>query len=123
MDKSVIASRLKELRESLKLSQAKVASLNGTTTQASINRYENQQSDPSLDILIWYADFFDVSLDYIFGRTDKPQGKLYENQPKVVFEDEHMKDFIEMCFNPKSPANAKLKEMLFKLMEENKWGL
>lgn len=38
--------------------------------------------------MLWYADFFDVSLDYIFGRTDKPQGKLYENQPKVVFEDE-----------------------------------
>ena len=120
MDKSIVASRLKEVRESLKLSQAKVTSLNGTTTQASINRYENQQSSPSLDILLWYADFFNVSLDYIFGRTDKPQGKLYENQPKVVFEDKHMKDFIEMCFNPKSPANAKLKEMLFKLMEENK---
>ncbi len=120
MDKSAIASRLKELRESLKLSQAKVASLNGTTTQASINRYENQQSDPSLDILLWYADFFDVSLDYIFGRTDKPQGKLYENQPKVVFEDEHMKDFIEMCFNPKSPANAKLKEALLNLLKEDK---
>ena len=63
MAKGVIASRLKELRESLKLSQAKVASLNGTTTQASINRYENQQSDSSLDILLWYADFFDASLD------------------------------------------------------------
>ena len=36
MDKSVIASRLKELRESLKLSQAKVASLNGTTTHTSL---------------------------------------------------------------------------------------
>ena len=53
MAKGVIASRLKELRESLKLSQAKVASLNGTATQASINRYENQQSDPSLDILLF----------------------------------------------------------------------
>ena len=32
----------------------------------------------------------------------KPQGKPYENQSKVVFEDEHLKDFIEMCFNLKS---------------------
>ncbi|MEG2174980.1 MAG: hypothetical protein RR135_05810 [Oscillospiraceae bacterium] len=27
------------------------------------------------ELLVRYADDFDVSLDYIFGRTDKPQGK------------------------------------------------
>lgn len=117
MDNKVIANRLKDLRYSLKLSQAKVANLYGTT-QASINRYEHGQSDPPFEILLWYADFFDVSLDYIFGRTDKPQGKIYQNQPKVVFEDENMKNLIEMCFDPKSPANAKLKEALYSLLSQ-----
>ena len=117
--KKVISIRLKELRKSLNLSQTKIAELCGTT-QASINRYEHNQSDAPLEILLWYADFFDVSLDYIFGRTDKPQGILYKNQPKELFEDEHMKSIIEMCFDPKSPANAKLKEALFNLLKENK---
>ena len=29
-----------------------------------------------------------------------------------------MQEFIEMCFDPKSPANAKLKEMLLDMMKE-----
>ena len=72
-----VAQRLKSLRESVGLSQAKLAALMGAT-QASVNRYENGQSSPPLKILRWYADFFDVSLDYIFARTEQPEGKLYE---------------------------------------------
>ena len=117
--KEIIGTRLKELRDSLKLSQVKIANQCGTT-QASIYRYEHNESDVPLDILLWYADFFDVSLDYIFGRCDEPQGKLYQNQPKAIFEDENMKNMIEMCFDPKSPANAKLKEALLNLLKENK---
>ena len=61
-----VAQRLKSLRESVGVSQAKLAALMGAT-QASVNRYENGQSSPPLKILRWYADFFDVSLDYIFA--------------------------------------------------------
>lgn len=56
-----VAQRLKSLRESVGVSQAKLAALMGAT-QASVNRYENGQSSPPLKILRWYADFFDVSL-------------------------------------------------------------
>jgi len=68
-----------------------------------------------LKVLIWYADYFDVSLDYIFGRTDKPQGKLYDFQPKIE-DNEEMKLFIEMCFDPNSPMSGKLKDTLLKMM-------
>ena len=117
--KEIVAIRLRDLRKSLRLSQTKIAEQCGTT-QASINRYEHNLSEPPFETVLWYADFFDVSLDYIFGRTDKPQGILYKNRPKEIFEDENMKRFIEMCFDPKSPASAKLKEELFKLLKENK---
>ena len=66
-----VAQRLKSLRESVGLSQAKLAALMGAT-QASVNRYENGQSSPPLKILRWYADFFDVSLDYIFALPKLP---------------------------------------------------
>ena len=65
-----------------------------------------------------YADFFDVSLDYIFGRTDAPQGKLYQNQPKVTIDHAQLRDFLEMCFDPNSPANAKFKEAILGLFEK-----
>ena len=64
----ILAERMRTLREGMKLSQAKMAKLVGTT-QASINRYENHVGLPPHKTLLWYADYFDVSMDYIYGRT------------------------------------------------------
>lgn len=118
-----VAQRLKSLRESVGLSQAKLAALMGVT-QASVNRYENGQSSPPLKILRWYADFFDVSLDYIFARTEQPEGKLYEHKPKVVEaitqDNKELRQFVDMCFDPASPVSEKLRETLTKLLEEQR---
>ena len=65
----IVGERLRTLRDSIKLSQTKLANIIGTT-QACINRYETDVSSPPLTVLLWYADYFDISLDYIFGRTD-----------------------------------------------------
>lgn len=118
-----VAQRLKSLRESVGVSQAKLAALMGAT-QASVNRYENGQSSPPLKILRWYADFFDVSLDYIFARTEQPERKLYEHKPKVVEaitqDNKELRQFVDMCFDPTSPVSEKLRETLTKLLEEQR---
>jgi len=118
-----VAERLKNLREGLKLPQTKIAQMIGTS-QVSINRYESDKGSPTLETLLWYADYFDVSLDWVFGRTDKPQGKLYDYQPKYIEEktqdNDELKLFIEMCFDPKSPMNEKLKQSLIKMVERGK---
>ena len=118
-----VAQRLKSLRESVGLSQAKLAALMGAT-QASVNRYENGQSSPPLKILRWYADFFDVSLDYIFARTEQPEGKLYEHKPKVIEamtqDNKELRQFVDMCFDPTSTVSEKLRETLTKLLEEQR---
>ena len=111
-----VGRRLKALRESIGFSQVKMAQALGTT-QSSINRYENGQSSPSVELFRRYADYFDVSLDYIFARTDKPQGEIYHFMPKAAPEREELRRFIEMCFDPQSPMNEKLKETLFRMME------
>ena len=118
MDKKIVGERLKALREGVHLSQAKLAAMFESVDQPSIYRYENGTTFPSFNVLIQYADYFDVSLDYIFGRTNNPQGKLYEFQPQVFKDNKQMPELIEMCFDPNSPANAKLKDMLKKLIEE-----
>ena len=87
--------------------------------QSAVNRYENDQSDPSFETLLKYADFFDVSMDYIFGRTDAPQGRMFANQPKLEQGYPEMEQFIEMCFDPKSPMSQRLKETMLRLMKEN----
>ena len=91
---------------------------NGTITQSAINRYESGKSEIPNEILLWYADFFDVSLDYIFCRTDEPQGKLYKYQPKIPLDDKKMEEFLEMCFEPGTPANNKLKAAIITMLKE-----
>lgn len=35
--------------------------------------YEKGKTDPTLDSLVILADYFDVTLDYLLGRTDEPR--------------------------------------------------
>lgn len=112
-----LGKRLRGLRESVAFSQAKLAPELGTT-QSSINRYENGQAAPPIDLLRKYADYFDVSLDYIFARCDDPRGKLYESKISIPDDSPELHDFIEMCFDPGSPMNERLKESLLRMMKE-----
>ena len=112
-----IGERLRTLRNSLSLSQAKLAELLGIT-QSSLNRYENGQSTPTVELFRKYAVFFDVSMDYIFARCDEPQGKLYQYQPKVWKNATDMEQFVEMCFDPKSPYYNRMKESVLRMFSE-----
>jgi transcriptional regulator with XRE-family HTH domain len=106
--------RIRALREGIGLSQAKIGKLIGAS-QVSINRYESGEGFPPARTLLWYADYFDVSMDYLFARTDQPQGKLYDFKPKIK-DNEDMRQFIEMCFDPNSPMSDKLKDTLMEMM-------
>ena len=64
--------RLKELRKRKGLSQLRLATeLN--TTQNTISRYETGEREPGIDELIKIADYFNVSVDYLIGRTENPK--------------------------------------------------
>ncbi|MBO5315356.1 MAG: helix-turn-helix transcriptional regulator [Clostridia bacterium] len=63
--------RLKELRKTRKISQLRLA-LDLNMNQNSISRYENEEREADYATLIKFADYFNVSLDYLLGRTDKP---------------------------------------------------
>ena len=62
--------RLKSLRKSRKISQLKLA-LDLNMNQNTISRYENKEREADYEALIKIADYFDVSLDYLLGRTDE----------------------------------------------------
>ncbi|MBD5130334.1 MAG: helix-turn-helix transcriptional regulator [Ruminococcaceae bacterium] len=64
--------RLKELREKRKLSQVRLA-IELDLNQNSISRYENGTREADYRTLLAFADYFNVSLDYLFGRTDNPE--------------------------------------------------
>ena len=61
--------RLKELRKRKGFSQLRLATeLN--TTQNTISRYETGEREPGIYEMIKIADYFDVSVDYLIGRTE-----------------------------------------------------
>ena len=113
----IVGQRLRALRESMKLSQTKAGEM-FDVLQSSMNRYESGESSPSFETLVKMADYYDVSLDYLFGRTDDPHGMYYDCRPKIEISHPEMKRFIEMCFDPSSPMNERLKETLLRMMEE-----
>lgn len=116
---TIVGERLKTLRTENRYSQTQIADMCGVT-QATIGRYETGVAEPPIEKLLWYAEQFEVSLDYIFGRTDDPKGNLYASKAHSLPLDTSINDFIEFCFDPNSPANSKLKKMLVQLMEDSR---
>jgi transcriptional regulator with XRE-family HTH domain len=37
-------------------------------------RYEKKEREPDASVLVQMADFYNVSLDYLVGRSDKREG-------------------------------------------------
>ncbi|MDE6001617.1 MAG: helix-turn-helix domain-containing protein [Clostridia bacterium] len=63
--------RLKFLREQRKISQVKLA-MDLNMNQNSISRYETGAHQADYATLIKFADYFNVSIDYLLERTDNP---------------------------------------------------
>lgn len=64
-------THLKELRKSKNLTQKQLAVDIGASERG-IQQYELGERKPTYDMLIALADYFDVSLDYLVGRSDDP---------------------------------------------------
>ena len=72
--KEVLARRLKECRKQRGLTQMQVAVYCDITEKAYPN-YELMTREPKLEILARIADLYEVSLDYLAGRTENPEVK------------------------------------------------
>ncbi len=68
--KNELAKRLKQCRKERGYTQGEVAIYCDITEKAYQN-YELMTREPKLEILIRIADLFEVSLDYLVGRTDE----------------------------------------------------
>ena len=62
---------LKEIRLSRNLTQRQLAENIGASERG-VQNYELGTRKPTYDMLIALADYYDVSLDYLVGRTDNP---------------------------------------------------
>lgn len=61
---------LKSLRKEYGISQQRLADA-VFVTQTSINKYENHNTEPEIEILKRLADYFDTTIDYLVGHSDQ----------------------------------------------------
>ncbi|MCK1987874.1 helix-turn-helix domain-containing protein [Lysinibacillus fusiformis] len=73
----MLSIRLKALRTQQRKTQQEMADLLGITRQG-YAKYENNLGEPDNSTLSKLADFFEVSTDYLLGRTDNPAHTLKE---------------------------------------------
>lgn len=64
--------RLKELRKQRGVSQLRLAMDLGLS-QNTVSRYETGEREADYRTLILLGDYFNVSIDYLLGRTDNPR--------------------------------------------------
>ena len=84
---------LKELRESRHLTQTGMGARIGVTQQ-NISRYERDVSTMPVEILLETADYFNVTTDYLLGRSEMKRN--LEGQVQVNKEIDEYFDLVEM---------------------------
>lgn len=77
------AERLRLLRTGKNLSQDELGKAFGLT-QSIIAHYEANRKHPSSQIIEQIADYFQVSVDYLLGRSDRPDLNSQGAEPVLV---------------------------------------
>lgn len=67
-----LSDRLQELQKQSGILKKDIAQAVGLSIMG-YYRYERGERQPTADVLIALADYFDVSLDYLVGRSDEPE--------------------------------------------------
>lgn len=118
--------RLKELRNFKKLTQQQLADI-FYLNKSSISRYENNGQMPENELLQKLADFFQVSVDYLLGRTNEKNPPKKEFKPelttkdKVVIEKEAQQmidnlekaSIVEFCGTPADEEDKEFLKMAY----------
>lgn len=79
-----LGARIRLIREELTLSQvdlSKVLKISNTT----LSQYENNQRVPSDGIKTKIADYFDVSIDWLLGRTSIRKSSIVFKEARINF--------------------------------------
>ena len=70
-DKNIFSQRLRSLRKAKNLNQNQLGQAVGLT-QFAISKIERAERAASIEVIFALADYFDISVDYLIGRSDDP---------------------------------------------------
>ncbi len=83
MKKSYFKERLKQLRVKSGKTQKETADM-VKIQPSTYSGYENGNRTPDLETLNVIADYFNVSIDYLFGRVDNPDIAILDDLPEEL---------------------------------------
>ncbi len=98
--------RIKELREERNFTQQQIAQAIGGT-QSNIAKWEKGIVQPTADAIIKLSIFFNVSADYLLGRTDELGGALISNAPRLDLTDDE-KELLKLYRAMSHPQKIRL---------------
>ena len=91
----MLLERLSELREKNSLSQEQVAQIIGVARNT-YSSYENGKREMDYDNLIKLANYYKVSLDYLFGRSNVPLHQESYTEDEIEYMNRSLELYIEM---------------------------
>ncbi|ARK32182.1 helix-turn-helix domain-containing protein [Halalkalibacter krulwichiae] len=117
----VLGKRIKYLRDRSGLAQKYVAEKIGVKNNT-LSGYESGRREPDSETLRKLADFFEVTTDYLLGRTDKPTYNIESTLPKQKSKEENLffKDMDNITPEEAEELRKHLEFLRFKAAQENK---
>lgn len=91
----MFGERLRSLRIKKEITQSELAKTL-KVAPSTISMYEQGKRDPDTQALSFLADFFDVSVDYLLGRTDDPNTARVDGKDLPIELQELGVDYIEV---------------------------
>lgn len=90
----MIGKRIKELRTQKDVTQKELADFIGLTPKM-ISFYEKEERFPPHDIILKLSDFFDVSTDYLLGKSNVRDIKSNDNLIVIKENEKDVEELLE----------------------------
>lgn len=101
--------RIRELRKERHMNQQRLA-MEFNISQAAVSNYEKGNPEPDIQLIIKMADYFNVSIDYLAGKSDKKfnisADDLKDDEMEIL------QDYSRLSEIKKAKASAYIKGLL-----------
>ena len=120
---ATFSERLRQLRTAAGLSQMEFSKRIGVS-KSSVNMYERGEREPNLETLQHIADFFQVDIGYLLGKSESapPVRSITDDDIKLALfggSGEITDAMYDILYNGKHPSDALQELMVRDLREEN----
>ncbi|GAB3801414.1 helix-turn-helix domain-containing protein [Virgibacillus kimchii] len=117
MNKSILAKRLKKLRDERGYKQTFVADKIGVKSNT-LSGYENGTRSPDPQMIVQLSELYNVSTDYLLGKTDIPNAENEDEEKRSYMVDKILKILekypeMDLAFDDLANMDAKKLERVY----------